>query len=142
MNLLRARSALSRSKGAASTFACASLSSIMRSRAFSSVSRRSLIPTPLLISPSTATNVSVEGRRKLALAEEDRRLVVIVAHLGIAGGGERNDGELARCQPLRRSKRASCRFADDRRVRLQVSALAGTECLHEVGCLSGHEGSC
>src|SRR6185437_6109971 len=43
MNLLRARSALSRSKGAASTFACMSRSSIMRSRAFFSVSSRSLI---------------------------------------------------------------------------------------------------
>src|SRR6266568_2325861 len=43
MNLLRARSALSRSKGAASTFACASLSSSMRARALFSVSSRSLI---------------------------------------------------------------------------------------------------
>jgi hypothetical protein len=29
---------------------------------------------------------SIEGRRKLALPEEDRRLVVIVAHLGISRG--------------------------------------------------------
>src|SRR5215216_3688663 len=43
MNLLRARSALSRSKGAASTLACASLSSSMRARALFSVSSRSLI---------------------------------------------------------------------------------------------------
>src|SRR3954453_5661649 len=47
MNLLRARSAVSRTKGAASTYACASLSSIMRSRAFFRVSSRSLI-RPLL----------------------------------------------------------------------------------------------
>src|SRR3954453_15713274 len=46
MNLLRARSALSRSKGAARTFACGSLSSILRSRAFFSVSSRSLIQAP------------------------------------------------------------------------------------------------
>src|ERR1700754_3891137 len=46
MNLLRARSALSRSKGAASTFACASLSSIMRSRAFFNVSSRSFTSAP------------------------------------------------------------------------------------------------
>src|SRR4249920_1714860 len=43
MKLLRARSALSRSKGAASTFACASLSSVKRARAFLGVSSRSLI---------------------------------------------------------------------------------------------------
>jgi len=29
---------------------------------------------------------SLEGRGKFALSEEDRRLVVIVTHLGIAGG--------------------------------------------------------
>jgi hypothetical protein len=48
INLLRARSALSRSKGAASTFACTSLSSIIRARALFSVSSRSLIKAPLL----------------------------------------------------------------------------------------------
>ena len=30
--------------------------------------------------------VSIEAGRQLSLAEDDRRLVVIVAHLGIAGG--------------------------------------------------------
>src|ERR1700688_3133006 len=47
MNLARARSALSRSKGAASVLAKASRSSVMRSRAFFSVSSRSLIRASL-----------------------------------------------------------------------------------------------
>ena len=56
-------------------------------------------------------------------------------------GGVRNDGKLAQRQSLRGSKSAACRFAGDRRVRLQVPAFTGVECLHEVCCLSGHEGS-
>jgi hypothetical protein len=39
--------------------------------------------------------ISVEGRWKLTLPEDDRRLVVIVTHLGIAGGREGDDAELA-----------------------------------------------
>src|SRR5205807_9991892 len=83
MNLKRARSALSRSKGAASTFACASLSSIIRSRAFFRFSSRSLIGHLCLFIVPT-TRISVEDRRKLAVAEDDRGLVIVVAHLWIA----------------------------------------------------------
>src|SRR6266436_2525640 len=128
MNLLRARSALSRSKGAASTFACASLSSIIRSRAFFSVSSRSLISAPFPACPPPRPSwISVEGRRNLAVAKDDQRLVVIVTHLRVARGREGDDTEFARCQSLRRSKRACCRFADYWRVSLQVSTPAGIE---------------
>ena len=43
----------------------------------------------------TTTGISVEGRWKLALAEDNRRLVIIVAHLGISGGRKGDDTELA-----------------------------------------------
>jgi hypothetical protein len=56
MNLLRARSALSRSKGAASTFACTSLSTIIRSRALCSVSSRSFIWASFALDRNTRTN--------------------------------------------------------------------------------------
>jgi len=49
MNLIRARSALSRSKGAAKVLANASRSSAMRSRAFFSVSSRSLMSASLSV---------------------------------------------------------------------------------------------
>src|SRR5438552_214870 len=127
MNLLRARSALSRSKGAASTFACMSLSWIIRSSAFFSVSSRSLILAPLPACPPRPRRISVEGRRNLAVAKDDQRLVVIVTHLGVARGREGDDTEFARCQSLRRPKSACCRFADYWSVGLQVSALAGIE---------------
>ena len=81
----------------------------------------------------------VEGCRKLTLPEEDRRLVVIVPNLWIAGGREWNDGELAQGQSFRHSKSDSRRFAGDRRVGLQASSFPGIECLHVVGCFSGLE---
>jgi hypothetical protein len=40
--------------------------------------------------------------------------------------------EFAQCQSLRRSKSASCGFAGDRSIRLQVSAFAGVERLNEI----------
>src|SRR3979409_2178690 len=49
INLIRARSALSRSNGAASVFAKASRSSAIRSRAFFSVSSRSLMSASLSV---------------------------------------------------------------------------------------------
>jgi hypothetical protein len=36
----------------------------------------------LCLLPITTTKISVEGRWKLAVAEDDRRLVIIVAHSG------------------------------------------------------------
>src|SRR5271165_753684 len=113
----------------------------MRSRAFFSVSSRSLIGAPLQISSRPQPRTLIEGSREFALPEQDRRLIVIVTHLGIAGGRERNDGEFAQCQSLRRSQRATFRLANYWRVGLQLSALAGVECLYEVGCFAGHEGS-
>ena len=74
----------------------------------------------------------IEGCRKLAIPENDRGLVVIVTHLGIACGREGDDTEFAQCQSLRRSKSASCRFAGDRSIRLQVSAFTGVERLNEI----------
>src|SRR4030081_3438611 len=66
INLIRARSALSRSNGAASVFAKASRSSAIRSRAFFSVSSRSLMSAPLSVvraiifgAKSTARNPSL-----------------------------------------------------------------------------------
>jgi hypothetical protein len=57
----------------------------------------------------------------------------------VAGNKLLNHGKLAQCQSLRGSQSATCRFAADRRARLQVPAFIGVECLHEVFCLSGHE---
>src|SRR3954451_18107760 len=84
------------------------------------------------------TPVSIEARWQFALAEDDRRLVVIVAHLGIAGRREGNNPELAQGQPLRGAKRTRCRFAGDRSVGFQVSSPAGIECLNEVACFASH----
>jgi hypothetical protein len=64
---------------------------------------------------------TIESRRKLALPEDDRRLVVIVAHLRIADRREGNDAQLAQRQSLCRSKRTVFGFAGDRRVGFQVS---------------------
>jgi hypothetical protein len=66
----------------------------------------------------------IEGGWKLAIAEDDRRLVVVIAHLGIAGGREGDDTEFARRQSLRGSKRTGCRFAGDRSIGLEVSTSA------------------
>ena len=68
------------------------------------------------------TGISVEGRWQLALAEDHGRLIVIVTHLGVAGGGEGDDAKLAQCQPFRRSQRVRCCFADDRRIGFQDSS--------------------
>jgi hypothetical protein len=57
--------------------------------------------------PIPRPDISVERFRKLALPEEDRRLVVIVTHLGIAAGGVCNDGKLAQCRSLCGSKSAA-----------------------------------
>ena len=125
MNLLRARSALSRERPTPShAYPCPR----SYARGLYSVFRvaRSL-RLLLLLYPTPRPDISVERFRKLALPEEDRRLVVIVTHLGIAGGGVRNDGKLAQRQSLRGSKSAACRFAGDRRVRLQVPAFTGVK---------------
>src|SRR6266481_10130167 len=103
VNLTRARSALSRSNGAASTLACASRSSIIRSRAFFSVSSRSLISGSCfhIRTPPRVRRTSVKGRRKPAIAKDHGRFVVIVAHLGGGGGRERNDAEFVQGQSFR-----------------------------------------
>jgi hypothetical protein len=46
-----------------------------------------LLPAPICLHTQYRDqDHSVEGRRKLAVTEDDRGLVIIVAHLGIAGG--------------------------------------------------------
>src|SRR6476661_5302584 len=105
MNLLRARSPLSRSNGAASTFACALGSSIMP---FACFLQRFKPRAHILSFDCITTGISVEGRWQLALAEDHGRLIVIVTHLGVAGGGEGDDAKLAQCQPFRCSRRVRC----------------------------------
>src|SRR5258707_2694442 len=77
--------------------------------------------------PATRPKTSVKGRRKPAIAKDHGRFVVIVAHLGVAGGREGDDAEFAQGQSFRRSQRAGCRLARDRRVGLEVSAFAGVK---------------
>src|ERR1700731_2269165 len=77
MNLVRARSALSRSKGAARVLAKASRSSVMRSRAFFSVSSLSLIWVSLSLVACARKRDSwaVACLRDLAAAKRRRRSV-------------------------------------------------------------------
>src|ERR1700730_5408759 len=75
----------------------------------------------------TTTKPSVEGGRKLAFTEDDRRLLVIVTHLGISRGREGNDAQLAWRQSLCSSDGACCRFASYRSIGLEISAFAGVE---------------
>src|ERR1700738_3170833 len=76
VNLLRARSALSRSKGAASTLACASLSSIMRSRAFFNVSSRSFMWAPSL---ACCFRITITTRNRRPCCDERAEYVRVTA---------------------------------------------------------------
>src|ERR1700730_617846 len=87
MNLIRARSAFSRSKGAARVLAKASRSSTIRSRAFINVSSRSLISAPL----SVGRVILIGAKRNWHKTHDDR-----------IGGSDAAGGRLspARDEPL------------------------------------------
>src|SRR4051812_10802403 len=87
---------------------------------------------------TTIKMISVEDRRKPALAEDDRRLVVVVAHFGISRGRESDDADLAQSQSLGRSQRAGLRLAGDRSVGFKVLSPAGVERLNEIACFADH----
>src|SRR5229473_4255063 len=77
MNLIRARSAFSRSKGAARVLAKASRSSVIRSRAFINVSSRSLISAQL----SVGRVIWIGAKRNWHKTHDDR-----IAWSDVAGG--------------------------------------------------------